>query len=68
MKTKESIKIGNQLKSARVKAGLSQASLAKKAGISTNYYAEVERGEKHITYEKMQHILKVLNIKSLDKF
>ena len=69
MKNKESIKIGNQLRKAREQAGLSQAELAKRAGISTNYYAEVERGEKKISYEKLHSILKVLNIKSpLDNF
>lgn len=58
--------LGKQLREAREKAGLSQTELAKKAGINANYYAVVERGEKNISYEKLQRILKVLNIKSLD--
>lgn len=66
MKTKEAVELGNKLKAAREKAGLSQTELAKKAGISPNYYAVVERGEKKISYEKLRPILKVLNIKSLD--
>ena len=64
MKSEESVKIGNQLRKVRERAGLSQSGLAKKAGISTNYYAEVERGEKKISYEKLQYVLKVLKIKS----
>lgn len=64
MKNEESVKLGNQLKKVRERAGLSQSDLAKKAGISTNYYAEVERGEKKISYEKLQSIFKVLNLKS----
>lgn len=58
--------LGGKLRSAREKAGLTQAELAEKAGINDNYYAVVERGEKNISYEKLQRVLKVLNIKSLD--
>ncbi|MFA4996397.1 MAG: helix-turn-helix transcriptional regulator [Patescibacteria group bacterium] len=58
--------LGRQLKEAREKAGLTQSELAEKAGVNANYYAVVERGEKNISYEKLQRILKVLNIKSLD--
>lgn len=65
MKNKEAIKIGIQLRKAREKSGLTQAVVAKSTGITTNYYAMVERGEKNITYGKMQRILKVLNVKSL---
>jgi len=58
--------LGKKLKEAREKAGLTQLELAEKAGINANYYAVVERGEKNISYEKLQRIMKVLNIKSLD--
>ena len=58
--------LGNKLKDAREKAGLTQLELAEKAGITANYYAVVERGEKNVSYEKLQRILKVLNIKTLD--
>jgi transcriptional regulator with XRE-family HTH domain len=64
MKSEEAVKLGNKLRKAREHAGMSQADLAKKADISTNYYAEVERGEKRISYEKLQSVLKALNIKS----
>ena len=66
MKNKEAVKIGKELRKARESSGLTQAEVAEKSGITTNYYAMVERGEKNITYGKMQRILKVLNIKSLD--
>ena len=65
MKNKEAIKLGHELRKARESAGLTQADVAEKSGISTNYYAMVERGERNITYGRMQRILKVLNIKSL---
>ncbi len=59
-------KIGKLLKAARLEAGLSQVAVAKQADVSANFYAMVERGERNITYEKLEKILKVLNIKSLD--
>ena len=58
--------LGKKLKAARENAGLTQFELAEKAKINANYYAVVERGEKNISYEKLQRVLKVLNIKSLD--
>lgn len=58
--------LGNRLRDAREKAGLTQLELAEKAGVNANYYAVVERGEKNISYKNLQRILKVLNIKSLD--
>lgn len=61
-----SIKLGKKLREEREKIGLTQSELAEKAEINANYYAIVERGEKSISYEKLQRILKVLNIKSLD--
>lgn len=61
-----SIKLGKKLKEEREKVGLTQSELAEKAGVNANYYAIVERGEKSISYEKLQRILKVLNIKSLE--
>ena len=66
MTSNEAIKLGKRLKEAREKAGLSQAEVAGKADINTNYYAIVERGEKNVSFEKLQRILKALNIKSLD--
>ena len=58
--------LGKKLREAREKAGLTQQQLAKKADINANYYAVVERGEGNLSYEKLQRILKVLKIKSLD--
>jgi len=63
---KSLIALGKRLKVAREEAGLSQVKLAKMAGLGANYYATVERGERNISYEKLQKILKVLKIKTLD--
>ena len=58
--------LGQQLKTLREKAGLTQAQVATKAGISVNYYARIERGEENPTWVKVEHIKKALGVKSLD--
>lgn len=58
--------LGKKLRDAREKSGLTQLEVAKKSKVNANYYAVVERGEKNISYKKLERILKVLNIKSLD--
>lgn len=63
---KSLVALGKRLKTAREVAGLSQVKLAKMAGLGANYYSTVERGERNISFEKLQKVLKVLNIKTLD--
>lgn len=58
--------LGEKLRQAREKLGLIQAEVAEKADITPTYYAMIERGEANPSYEKLQKILKALNIKSLD--
>lgn len=51
-------------KEAREKKGLTQAEVAKKAGLkNTNYYAVIERGEVNTSYENIEKISDVLGIK-----
>lgn len=59
-------KIGKKLKEARLKIGLRQIDIAKKAEISVNYYARVERDEENPTIETLQKIAKVLKVRSSD--
>jgi transcriptional regulator with XRE-family HTH domain len=59
-------KIGKKLKEARLKLGLKQTDVAKKADVSPNYYARIERDEENPTLETMQMILKALKVKSSD--
>jgi len=56
-------KIGSKLKEAREKANLTQDQLAKKAGLSTNYYACVERGEESISNIRLAKLEEILGIK-----
>jgi len=59
-------KIGKNLKEARLKLGLRQVDVAKKADVSVNYYARIERDEENPTLETLKGILKVLKVKSSD--
>ncbi len=52
----------DQILKAREEKNLTQAEVAKKAGLSTNYYAAVERGEENISLDKLKKILEVLAI------
>lgn len=59
-------KIGKKLKEARKKIGLTQENVAKKADISINYYARIERDEENPTLETLERVLKALKLKSSD--
>ena len=50
------------LKTAREKAGLTQAEVAEKAGIHFNYYARVERGEVTPRVDIVENIARALKI------
>lgn len=58
--------LGKNIKKARKKAGLTQAQSAEKAGIHTNYFARVERGEENPSFDILEKIAKALKIKSSD--
>lgn len=58
------IEIGKRLKKARVAKKFTQAQLAEKAGLNTNYYACIERGEVNASLEKLHSLIKVLGVKS----
>ena len=57
---------GEKLRKIREEKGMTQAEVAKAAGINTNYYAVIERGEVNPTYEKIESIVKALKVKSSD--
>lgn len=60
------IELGDKLRKAREKAGLTQLEVADQAEINVSYYAQIERGEVNVSFDKLQSIIKVLKIKSLD--
>lgn len=57
-------KIGKTLKKLRKEKGLTQVQLAKKVGISSNYYARIERDEENPSLEVFKDIAKALKVKS----
>lgn len=59
-------KIGKNLKKLRQEKQLTQAELAKKAGINTNYYARIERGEETPSLDTLKKLTKILKVKSSD--
>lgn len=56
-------KLGNDVRKARKKAKLTQEEAAKKADITTTYFAQIERGEVNPSYDVVVKIAKVLNTK-----
>lgn len=63
--TKDSLQtIGRKLREAREKQHLTQVEVAEKADISTNHYAQIERGEANASIDTLENILKALNVKS----
>lgn len=68
MTDKASRQIADNLKKFRQRKSLTQAELAKKAGINSNYYAKIERGELRPSIETLEKIIKALGVKSSDIF
>jgi transcriptional regulator with XRE-family HTH domain len=60
--------LGEKFKSARESIKLTQQQVADAADVHVNFYARVERGEENPSFEKLQSIMRVLKIKSLDLF
>ena len=56
--------IGRRLREVREKQHLTQSDVAEKVKISTNHYAQIERGEANASIETFENILKALTVKS----
>lgn len=54
--------IGGRIRSARLKAGLSQESLAELAGLHPTYIGQLERGEKNATLESVHRTCRALGL------
>lgn len=61
--TKNKKDAGDKLRIAREELGLTQAEVAKKAKMSINYYAMIERGEVNLTFDKIKNIVDALKLK-----
>lgn len=60
------IELGKKLRQARESLHLTQLEVATSANVHVNFYARVERGEENPSFEKLQSMMKVLKIKSID--
>lgn len=56
--------LASKLKTIRLKKGMKQVDVAEKAGIDSNYYSRVERGEAIPTVITLKKILSALKVKS----
>ena len=63
---KISQEIANKIKAAREKSGMTQAEVAKKAGMDRNSYAKIERGESKPFGVTLAKIIKALGVKASD--
>ncbi|MEA3414874.1 MAG: helix-turn-helix transcriptional regulator [Thermodesulfobacteriota bacterium] len=59
----QSNRIGNLFAGARLKAGLTQAQLAKELGIRQNMISDYERGKRRLSPSMAKRIAKFLRIK-----
>lgn len=54
--------LGETIRAARIKSGLSQEELAEKADLTRNYIGQTERAEKRITLEALAKIAHALGV------
>ena len=62
-KEMQSNRVGNLLSGSRLKAGLTQAQLAKKLGVRQNMISDYERGQRRLSSSMAERIAKFLHIK-----
>lgn len=63
---KITLQIADNLREVRIKKGLTQAQLAKKAGLNSNSYAKIERGKAQLKGVTLVKLLKALDAKPTD--
>lgn len=63
--TSNSLKaLSAKLRSTRQDLNLTQEDVASRAGLSTNYYARIERAEVSPSFDTLEKLVKALKIKS----
>ena len=66
MHDKSISQITSRIKKLRQQNGMTQSDLAKKAGLNTNSYAKIERGERTPSIKTLEKLFKALGVKSSD--
>ncbi len=64
--SKSKKEIGKRFRKAREQQKLTQAEIAKESGISTGYYARIERGEEQPSLTTIKILVKTLKVKAGD--
>lgn len=62
------IRFGKKVREERKKLDLSQEEFADRASVHRTYIGMIERGEKNITLENIEKVVKALNLKLSDFF
>ena len=65
-KNTRATKIGLNIQRARQRLNMTQAEVAEKAELSTNYYARIERGDATASTDALENIVHALKVKSSD--
>lgn len=60
--------IGSRIQILRIRSGLTQVELAKRASIHRSYLASVESGERNISLDSLDKIIEALNHNYQDFF
>ena len=61
-------KVAKRLRALRLDRDLTQADIAEKAKMSTNYYAKIERGEVRPSVDIYERLAKALKVTASDIF
>jgi len=54
--------VGNKIRDARIKLGMSQTELAKAIGVSNQFLCQVEAGKKGVSAENLAKLSKLLKV------
>ena len=61
-------RVGSRIRQLRKASGLTQEQLARRAGMDYKYLGSVERGERNVTLENLERIVKALGVEPYDLF
>ena len=61
-------RLGEKIRKLRKQKGISQETLADKAGIERSYMGAIERGERNPSYDKLVSIARALNVSPAELF
>lgn len=61
-------KVGQRIRQLRKAAGLTQERLARRAGMDYKYLGGVERGERNVTLDNVERIVRALDVEPYEPF